>query len=283
MKKYYITIFSIWVLTMIAPIYYAFKQINENKILDQYVSGAKLESNNTALENAILLSTKLRTDFETVESNFKFLDMANRPFLREASDQLLNVKEGQCGEGTRVLVNLLIRLGYNATRVSLYDANLNASHTLVSIIDDGKEYFVDSINTRDNVNHFLNTNQVNSDSFKIVKYGDDVTLRSAESAKLKNTQENNLAQIETVEYRFFQRFKYYSYEAIPYTKLFNATGLDTRIMNFDRPPTFLSSLAEKPYAISSLFYGLLFTGIAIVIFVAVFFLGRSINPSLKSL
>ena len=64
-----------------------------------------------------------------------WIEAANpeRPFLRRGTEWLLRAREGWCGEGTRVMVNLLGRLGFDATRVTLYDAQLRAVHTLVSI------------------------------------------------------------------------------------------------------------------------------------------------------
>ena len=245
--------------------YYAVKQMQENAVLSEYLDQTNLPENNSAWENAKILSEKLRSEFEVDESKFHTLKMSDRPFLRESSTTLLDIKEGQCGEGTRVLVNLLNKAGYDATRISLYDNKLNSSHTLVSLRVNDEEYLIDSINTQEVMNTFLNTNQINSKSFSVVKYDDDVTVRNASLNELykKDALASNID--DTVEARFYKRFKYYSYEAVPYTKLFSVVGMDVRIMNFERPSRFTSSLAEKPYLILSLFWAILATSIVFTI------------------
>ncbi len=261
-KKIAFSLYGLVILVcVLMSVVYAFKQSGENSEIEAYLSEVNLSDDLSAWEAAVVLSTRLRTEFEVEESNYRELDMANRPFLRETTSKLLRIKEGQCGEGTRVLVNLLLAQGYNATRVSLYDINLNSSHTLVSLQDGGEEYFIDSINTREEVNQFLNTQQINADDFSIVKYQDDVTARSDASRAIKSAEEEQLSEVEE---RFFNRFKYYSYEALPYTKLYSALGFDVRLLNFDRPPEFLSGLAEKPYAIVSFVWAGLAFGLVLL-------------------
>lgn len=274
MKKFYIYVLAVWILLLSPAVYYAVKQSGENSQLSSYLKSAQLNPESGAWQNAIKLSQKLRAEFVVDESSFKKLEMSNRPFLRESSAQLLTIKEGQCGEGTRVLVNLLLEAGYDATRVSLYDSFLNSSHTLVSLIDGGQEYFIDSINTQAVMNAYMNTHQINAKRFQVVKYQDDVTLRSAETAEFQRHSQLETPLESEVESRFFNRFKYYSYEAVPLTKLMSLTGLDLRVLNFKRPPPFISSLAEKPNQIMAIFWILLSTATAVLLVAAKWVSGK---------
>lgn len=241
-------------------VYFAVKQHHENQLLHEYLAAAAIDASLAPWDAAIALSRSIRGRFEVDEEEFDSLRMSDRPFLRESSDYLLRISEGQCGEGTRVLVNLMLAAGYDAARVSLYDSRLHSTHTLVSLLDGDHEYFVDSLNTTNEMNAFPNTHQINADSFRIVKYDDNVSARSDEAKRLR-TYAMDASYAPGTEEKFFNRFRYYSYEAMPYTKLLGALGLDTRMLNFDRPPTFISSLAEKPYLIISLFWA----GVSVVL------------------
>lgn len=251
--KFTLFIVVFWVLLASPAVFYAAKQHQENQLLISYLETVPTSPDNSPWQNAKLISKKLREDFNVEEVTFTRLNMADRPFLRESSDYLLEIKEGLCGEGTRVLVNLLLLAGYDATRISLYDRYLNSSHTLVSLRYDGNEYLIDSINTPAYTNRFLNNHQINAESFHIVHYSDDVTARMDELAEI-SASENKADPASPVEERFFERFRYYSYEALPYTKVVSVFNVDARILNFDRPSKFISSLAEKPYQIMSFFW-----------------------------
>lgn len=262
------TIPVLWIVLASPAFFYAYKQSGENSTLNRYLDEMNLSQEISDWEKAKLVSSKLREDFVIDESRFKHLDLSDRPFLRETSEELLEIREGLCGEGTRVLVNLLILSGLDATRISLYDRYLNSSHTLVSLqLDDG-EYLIDSINTPEYTNNYINSNQINSESFQIVKYSDDVTKRMEDFRAFSDQNKNTVVSDnpnKTVEQRFYERFLYYSYEAIPYTKLAGALKLDTRVFNFDRPSIFFSSLAEKPYLIMVWFWIILSTSITLLI------------------
>lgn len=248
MKKYLLISLGIFSVFLIPSGYYFLKQIGENRKISQYLSESDL-GNSSDWDKAKQLSQRLRSDFEINESKFVSLNMSNRPFLRETAGYLLDIKEGQCGEGARVLVNLLNEAGYDATRITLYNKYLDAAHTLVSLKIGSNEYFIDTINTSNEINDFINQNQITSKSFKIVKYDSDVSKRTSDYFSLKEMANSDQENTENI---FFRKFKYYSYEAIPYTKLFKVLGLDVRMLNFDRPPRGISSLAEKPYLLLSI-------------------------------
>lgn len=260
----------LWCFVASPAVYYAYRQAKENTILQAYLDQLNLDMTAPAWDNAKRISTQLRNDFIIDETQFKRLDMADRPFLRESSDYLLEIKEGLCGEGTRVLVNLLLLAGYDATRVSLFDRYLVSSHTLVSLQVDGEEYYIDSINTPEDVNDYINSHQINADSFNIVKYSSDVTARmdDLQDAKARFRQfssESSDDESVAVEHHFYDRFLFYSYQALPVTKLASVFNMDVRVFSFDRPGVLVSSLAEKPYQIMSVFWLLLATGMTIFV------------------
>jgi hypothetical protein len=56
-----------------------------------------------------------------------------------------------------------------------------------------------------------------------------------------------------------KHYPFYSYEAIPLTKLLNFVGMDVYVLNFMRPPKFVSYLAESPYLIRGICFLMLGT------------------------
>ncbi len=221
-----------------------YSQLKENNELEDYLNQHGLRKLTHSKENAYLVSDQLRADFNVKQDTFKHLSFKSRPFLREPASELLQYKEGLCGEGTRVLINLLARLGYDATRVTLYNRKLHASHTLVSVKEGNREYFVDSINSMSEVNKLLKLKDINTADFHVMKYIDDLNERK----ELAKSQDNNI-RAEDEEF-FFDKYWLYSYEAKPYSKIFSKLGMDVRAFNLQRPGRFVSSLAEKPYLIS---------------------------------
>lgn len=235
------------VLSLIPSIYYYSLQTKEDNIVYEYLNTNSFLNLPHTIESAIKISDKIRSDFNSNESTFSSLNYKNRPFLRESASYLLTHREGLCGEGTRVLVVLLNRLGYDATRLTLYNRILHPSHTLVSLVIDDREYLLDSINSTMEINTFLKENKISTSSFHITNYIDDL-------AKRKKTNRAMLKEeLKDSDDLFFKKYWLYSYEAEPFTKLFSKLGLNIRAFNLDRPAKWISSLAEKPYQIMSYF------------------------------
>ncbi len=241
----YIVTLSLLLLLMSPSIYFSFLQYQENSSLDQYLKKNNLIALKLDKTTAFNVSDQIRSDFNTNESSFTSLDMMNRPFLRESSLVLLNYKEGLCGEGTRLIVNLLNRLGFNATRITLYNSKLQPAHTLVSVVIDKKEFLVDSINSSQNVNDLLKRIDISSNDFNLMHYSSDPEIRRKFIVK---DYESNIKGYTD----FFNIYWLYSYEATPYSKLITKLGFDVRIFNFKRPNHYISNLAEKPYLIMAL-------------------------------
>lgn len=243
------------VLTM-PGISFLFLQHKENISIDNYLVNAGLVGQEVSKQTAIRVAQKIRQDFNTDIEAFEALDIFNRPFLRESTQFLLKHKEGLCGEGTRVLVNVLNRLGFDSTRVTLYDDRLNSAHTLVAVKIDEREFFVDSINSWPSVTRLLEQKDVSTADFALSKYSNSLAER--------HQFRNHVTAVDgDVKEAFLDKFWLYSYEATPYTKVATKMGMNVRIFNFKRPPRFISGLAEKPYLIVAI----IVLGAAIVLFI----------------
>jgi hypothetical protein len=242
---------ALWVLALLPAGYYFHKQADEDRIVRDYLARNGLAGLPLSKESAVRISQQVRKDFEVDERRFKALNMANRPFLREDTAFLLRHKEGLCGEGARVLVNLLLQQGYDATRITLYDKTLNSAHTLVSVKLGKGEFLLDSINSTEATNRFLNSRDISAEDFHLLHYSDDLSARTAFAKR----------PAKRWDYPFFDYYWLFSYEALPYTKLLTKARWDVRLFNFDRPTRIVSTFAEKPNllcAIGALFAAVLF-------------------------
>jgi len=224
-------------------------QLREDAAVDAWLRSRGLAGLPATHETALRVSRAVRAEFETDAAKWTTLDLAKRPFLRHDTAFLLRAREGLCGEGTRVLVNLLARLGLDATRLTLYDAHLQAVHTLVSIRTGGRERLVDSINTPPELNAFLERAELSTADFRLLHYTDDLLARLEFSRALAA---RDTAPADSARAAFLGYFRAYSYEALPVTKLLTRAGLDWRVFNLERPSRWVSALAEKPRAVAAL-------------------------------
>jgi hypothetical protein len=246
-KQHLAVLTLVGVIALLPSMYYAYMQIEENKIVDHYLSQNKLGGLPVSKETAIRVSDQVRDDFNVNESSFTALNLAERPFLRKDVGFLLTHKEGLCGEGTRVIVNLLSRLGFNASRITLFNRELQSAHTLVSVVIDEQEFFLDSINSTEEVNELLRNNNISSNDFNLMHYSDNISTRR----EFARTGQSRIDQEGLI--KFFDRYWLYSYEATPYSKILTKIGFDVRVFNFKRPNQWISVLSEKPNKIMFLF------------------------------
>lgn len=79
----------------------------------------------------------------------KSYDVRNRPKLRHTAIETWNSCEGQCGEGARLLVNLLQAANIPATRVNLSSSTSGFAHTAAAYQDQREWILLDSINSSD--------------------------------------------------------------------------------------------------------------------------------------
>lgn len=261
LKKYYLALFLAWLVTLSPSTYYLHMQAQENNIIDQYLLSHNLNGLPISKESAVRISDEIRKDFNTKEISFVALDLANRPFLREDTGFLLNHREGVCGEGTRVIITLLHRLGFDATRITLYDGKLQDAHTLVSVIIDKQEFLVDSINSSLETNELLKKYNVSSNDFAITHYDDNIYNRNHSAKSDLRGKPEGFKQ-------FFKDYLVYSYEANPYTKLLKKIGFDVRVFNLSRPNRWVSFMAEEPNMI-------MFCVTLFVSFIITYFLHKS--------
>jgi hypothetical protein len=224
------------------------RQRQEDEVVRAFIASRGLQGTVATKERALAVSRALRADFDVREQRWKKLSLADRPFLRHDTAWLLETKEGLCGEGTRALVGILQEMGFDATRVSLYDRFLRSEHTLASVLIDGREVFVDSINSTDRVNTFLGTHDISTRDFPVTHYAEDIVDRMEAGAELARQQRSQDPDYQA----FFEKFRLFSYEAVPASKLVSVAGLDWRVFNLRRPSPFVSRLAERPRAILAL-------------------------------
>lgn len=240
-------------ISTILAAYFTYAQYTESRVIASYIDSNKLRVDTLGREHILQVVDRIRADFNSDEASFKHLNMNARPFLREDTRTLLNYREGLCGEGTRVIVNLLNKLGYDATRITLYDKRLQSAHTLVSVKVNGHEFLVDSINSREWVHILLDSELIAPSHFDILHYTDDHEARTQFELSAKEGIWDQPID------RFFRTYRLYSYEAIPFTKLLTTIGWDVRIFNFQRPGQLPSRLAEAP----NLIYMLVWASIGI--------------------
>lgn len=236
-------------IAMLPALYYAYLQILEERQTSNYLATNHLLNLPLTKETALLVAKKVRADFNVDEKNFRALNWDRRPFLREDTGFLLEFKEGACGEGTRVIVNLLNTLGFDATRVTLFNRSLQPMHTLVSVQLQTREFFVDSINSTEQTTQLLSEHDISVTHFYVSHYSANIKVRKS----FRNTG----ILLPNDSQDFFSQYWLYSYEATPYTKIASSLGLDIRVFNFDRPPKWISSLAEKPNLVRFLIWFIL--------------------------
>lgn len=229
------------VFLLVMMIFQFVRHLREEQQVALFLNHHQLQGDSGSLERAIATSDLVRSVFNVDSKSWKFMNKASEPALDFSCADLLQWREGNCGKGTRVLVKLLHYQGYNACRITLQGRGFSnrASHTLVSVIINGEEYFIDSVNSIDEINQYLRNNQVNASSLGLTDY--------------KDRSKKTVSQLDTASV-VNRLFIAYSYESIPYTKLFSMAGLNMRILNFDRPGAFVGYLAESIYLIYSLIW-----------------------------
>lgn len=258
--KKYILFLLVWFITLIPSLYYISLQVDENRVIDQFLRKNNFINMPISKTTAYKVSDIIRGEFNTDESKFVHLNMANRPFLRNDTAFLLKYKEGLCGEGARVIINLLQRIGFDATRITLFNKHLQAAHTLVSVKIGDREFLVDSINSDRKVNLFLRNNDISPSDFNLMHYSSNILTRRL---FVNKKHKEHAAEV------FFDHYWLYSYEALPYTKLVTKLGMDVRVFNFDRPPLFISSMAEKPNTIMAILMFIL-SSVTMLIVIGIF-------------
>lgn len=220
----------------------SYLQAQENRIVREYLVENGLVGLPQSRETIVRVVDQVRKDFNIDEASWTGFDRYGGGFLRHDTEELLQHREGLCGEGSRVVINLLDGLGYNATRVGLFSPQLRLTHALVSVRLGEKEFLVDSINSFPEVNEVIDTVEISPEHFPFERYRQPLPELPTHDPRLMD---------------FIARYPVYSYEAVPYTKLLYAVGVDTRVIALERPSHFVSMLAEKPHRLKSfLFAGL---------------------------
>jgi hypothetical protein len=224
--------------------WFTIQQHRENVVIRKFIQENHLAGLPVSKMTAVGVTNVLRRQFNTDEATFKKIDLQHRPLLRHDARTLLEAREGLCGEGTRVLICILGELGFNATRVGLYQQQFQVGHALAAIQIGGKDIFVDSIGSDDEINEAINENEIGPKDFAISSYSNDLTQLRTELASLANKNSNP----------FGPSYVAYSYEAIPYNRVASLMGLQVRVLNFKRPAALISYLVERPNTILAIFW-----------------------------
>lgn len=190
---------------------------------------------------AIAVSDAVRQRFSTDQSKWTFINRKQEPFLKYSALQLLRHKEGKCGKAARVIIKILQYLGYDAARISLLERDLNTrtGHTLISIVIEGKEYFIDSVNSPEKFNHFIKTNHPNTDCF--------INKRAKKKLnKVKGVDAKNCRYIN-------DRFVTYNY-GIPFSQILSDLEIDIDVFIYKRPHKISSYLIESVYLLRAILF-----------------------------
>lgn len=84
----------------------------------------------------------------------RFYDLRNRPVLRHRARETWEHAEGYCGEGARVMVNMLDAPDVRAARIILH-MTTGGQHIAVAYFHDGQWFLADSINSPAGFNDWL--------------------------------------------------------------------------------------------------------------------------------
>lgn len=213
-------------------IFNGYLEFKEMSALREYLSQIPNVDSESDRNAAILVSNKVRSDFNVDKKTWKNLSKRKEPYLKYSALNLLKWKEGHCGKGTRLLVLLLKKLGMDATRITLYGEDLKnkSAHTLVSVIIDGEEHLIDSVNSSETWNEQLKTKRV-----------------SARSLFLDSQEKGDHTSLE-------HNYVNYSYEAYPTVMISKGLKLENIIFNHKRPPAIISWIMESVYLQKCIFY-----------------------------
>jgi len=246
-KKY--PIFAIIIIfCLLCPIFiFVSLHIEENIKLNKFITDRKLDKLKISKESAIIISDSVKsyfnsdiTKWKTTEKNFNKM-----PYFRHSVLDMLKSHEAVCGGGTRFLTRILIKLGYNATRILLLTSNFGSrGHSCVSMYINGREYFIDSINGGIDIETLFRNYDIGTIDLMIIPYSkryDSVYLDA------KYNEDTNIQA-------FQKKFTAYSYEALPFSKILNTVKFNVYVLNFHRPSVMISYIAESVYLLYALCY-----------------------------
>ena len=231
----FLTANSIFVVLHFDEIYVVHKFLKNNSIL----------FGEQSKKNAFIISDKIRSEFEVDTTKWKnrSTDYGKMPFFRFSVKKLLIAREALCGGGARVLCRLLLESGYDATRVVLFTRNFGAlGHVVVSVVIKGKEYWIDTLNSPEDLNDLMKNNDINALTVKIIPYQQRYNPRYI---NVKYSQ-------DSLVNKFQHSYIAYSYEALPFSKILNLIGVDVYVLNLKRPPYIFSYFAESVYLLYAL-------------------------------
>lgn len=187
-------------------------------------------------EAAALIQHAVRARTST-RSNGLHYSVKSRPKLRHTAWQTWQMAEGQCGEGARLIVNLLQLAGVPATRVNLTNSSPRFYHTAVAYQDKGEWWFLDTINSSA---EFLEWSRLEPRAMSSL-----VSIKMHHGGALLISSQNP----------YFERYSY-----APWTRIL---GKSMEVNQFIPLPQWLNHILENP----NLILGLLKMGLIAAAFI----------------
>lgn len=77
--------------------------------------------------------------------DFKLFNIHNRPLKGYSISSILKYREGQCGEGTKLMYHILKHFGVNSRRIYIFSDN--TMHSMLEVKDGSSYYLLDTINS----------------------------------------------------------------------------------------------------------------------------------------
>jgi len=124
----------------------------------------------------------------------RFYDLDNRPALRHRARETWEHAEGYCGEGARVMINMLDAMDIQASRIILH-ITTGGQHIAIVYLHDGEWFLADSINSPTGFNAWL---------------GSDPRLLKS----LLRFEDRNGTMVPVVRNPFFDRYSFFNWSRI---------------------------------------------------------------------
>jgi hypothetical protein len=136
------------VLFLVGIIYNLAQYATDNKVLDSYIdelrSQAVISDTLSAYDVTLSVRDHLLVDINYDLKTCEFFDLTTRPFWSYRVSDIIEHREGQCVESTRLMVNIFSRLGIPSRKVYLFGDKMHC----VMEVHDGREWILlDTINS----------------------------------------------------------------------------------------------------------------------------------------
>jgi hypothetical protein len=133
---------------LIGIVYNLAQYATDKKVLDWYISELRsqgvISDTLAAYDVALSVRDHLLVDINYDLNTCEFFDLATRPFWSYRVSEIIDHREGQCVESTRLMVNIFSRLGIPSRKVYLFGDKM---HCVMEVHDGGQWVLLDTINS----------------------------------------------------------------------------------------------------------------------------------------